>query len=323
MRVRAMRIHETGGPEVFRSEEVELPAPGEGEVVVRHRAIGLNFIEVYQRKGLYPLPMPAILGSEGAGIVEALGPMVEGLRVGDRVAYGNAPPGAYCDARIVPARVLVKVPDTIDDARAAAIMLKGMTAEYLLRRAYPVKPGDTIVFHAAAGGVGSIATQWAKHLGATVIGTVGSEAKVDVARANGCDHVEVLREGWSARVRELTGGRGVQVVYDSIGKDTLLQSFDCLAPRGMVALFGQSSGNAPPIDIGVIAKASYYLTRPSLFAYNGTRPELDASAAALFDVMARGAVVIPAPRQVRLAEVADAHRALEGRQTTGATVLVP
>ncbi len=323
---RAIRIHETGGPEALRWEDVDVGAPGPGEIRVRHTAIGLNFIDVYLRSGLYPLPgLPAVLGMEAAGVVEAVGPGVERPAVGDRVAYAAMPPGAYAEARIMPADRVVTLPDAIDDRTAAAMMLKGMTAEYLLRRTFRVKEGDAILFHAAAGGVGLIACQWAKILGATVIGTVGTREKAEKARAHGCDHpIVTTEEDFVARVREITDGEGCAVVYDSIGKDTFEGSLDCLAPRGMLVLFGQSSGPVPPFDAGVLAaKGSLYLTRPSLFHYTATREELDSCASALFEVVAAGKVAITIGQTYPLAETAQAHRDLEARRTTGSTVLLP
>ena len=323
---KAIRIHDYGGPEAMRWEDVDVGAPGAGEALVRHAAVGLNFIDVYMRTGLYPqAAMPAGLGLEAAGVVEAVGPGVDGIAVGDRVAYAGGPPGAYAEARIMPAAQLVAVPERIDDRQAAAMMLKGMTAEYLLRRTYPVKPGDTILFHAAAGGVGLIACQWAKHLGATVIGTVGTAEKAALAAAHGCDHPIITADAdFVARVREITGGDGVPVVYDSVGKDTFAGSLDCLAPRGAMVLFGQSSGPVPPFDIaGLAARGSLFLTRPTLMTYNAKRQDLEASAAALFEVVADGQVKIEINQTYPLAEAARAHADLEGRKTTGSTILLP
>ena len=321
----AIRVHETGGPEALRWEAVEVGDPGPGEVRVRHTAVGLNFIDVYHRTGLYPLPLPFVPGLEASGVVEALGDGVEGLETGDRVAYGAGPLGAYSETRLMPSEKLVRIPPGIDEHRAAAMMLQGMTVEYLLRRTYRVQPGDTIVLHAAAGGVGLIACQWAKHLGATVIGTVGSDEKAEFARAHGCDHpVVYTRESFVDRVRELTGGRGVPVVYDSVGRDTFLDSLDCLAPRGLMVSFGQSSGSVPPLDPGLLStKGSLFLTRPTLMHYTATRAELESSAAALFEVVEGGHVKVEVRQTFPLAEAAEAHRALEGRRTTGSTVLVP
>ena len=323
---RAIRIHQTGGPEVMRWEDVEVGAPGPGEIRIRHEAVGLNYIDVYFRTGLYPAPsLPFSPGMEGAGVVEAIGEDVESLVVGDRVAYAAPPVGAYAQARLMPAEKVVKVPDGIDSRQAAAMMLQGMTVEYLLRRTYPVRSGDTVLFHAAAGGVGLIACQWAKHLGATVIGTVGSDEKAELARAHGCDHpIVYTRENFTERVREITGGAGVPVVYDSVGRDTFEGSLDCLRPRGMLVSFGQSSGKIDPFDIGVLsAKGSLYITRPTLMTYTASRTDLECSAQALFDVVGSGAVRVTVNRTFPLAEAADAHRALESRQTTGSTVLLP
>ena len=323
---KAIRIHDCGGPEAMRWEDVDVGAPGAGEALVRHAAVGLNFIDVYMRTGLYPqAAMPAGLGLEAAGVVEAVGPGVDGIAVGDRVAYAGGPPGAYAEARIMPAAQLVAVPERIDDRQAAAMMLKGMTAEYLLRRTYPVKPGDTILFHAAAGSVGLIACQWAKHLGATVIGTVGTAEKAALAAAHGCDHPIITADAdFVARVREITGGDGVPVVYDSVGEDTFAGSLDCLAPRGAMVLFGQSSGPVPPFDIaGLAARGSLFLTRPTLMTYNAKRQDLEASAAALFEVVADGQVKIEINQTYPLAEAARAHADLEGRKTTGSTILLP
>ena len=321
----AITVHETGGAEVLRWEGVEVGEPGPGEVRVRHSAVGLNFIDTYHRTGLYPLPLPFVPGLEAAGVVEALGDGVADLEAGDRVAYGAGPLGAYSEARLMPADKLVRIPPGVDDRSAAAMMLQGMTVEYLLRRTYRVRAGDTILLHAAAGGVGLIACQWAKHLGATVIGTVGSDEKAELARAHGCDHpVVYTRESFVDRVKELTGGRGVPVVYDSVGKDTFQDSLECLSPRGLMVSFGQSSGPVPPFEAGVLsAKGSLFLTRPTLMHYVPTRGELEVCAGALFDVVAGGHVKVEVRQNFPLAEAAEAHRALEGRRTTGSTVLVP
>jgi NADPH:quinone reductase-like Zn-dependent oxidoreductase len=323
---KAMRIHEYGGPEVLRWEDVELGAPGAGEVLVRHGAVGLNFIDVYMRTGAYPQPaLPAGIGLEAAGLAEALGPGVTDLALGDRVAYAAPPPGAYAEARLMPAAKLVKIPEGVTDNQAAAMMLKGMTAEYLLHRTYAVKPGDTILFHAAAGGVGLIACQWARHLGATVIGTVSTAEKAALAAAHGCDHpIIVGPDGFTEQVRELTGGAGVRVVYDSIGKDSFEGSLDCLAPRGMMVSFGQSSGPVPDFNIaGLASRGSLFLTRPSVMTYTAGREDLEASAAALFDVVAAGHVRIEINQTYALADAVQAHTDLEARKTTGSTVLLP
>ena len=322
---KAIRVENTGGPEVLTWEDIPLTSPAEGEVQLRHTAIGLNYIDVYFRSGLYPADPPFVPGLEAAGVVEAVGPGVTDLTAGDRVAYASPPLGAYAEQRSIAADRVVKVPDAIDDTQAAAMMLKGMTAEYLLRRTYQVQPGDTILFHAAAGGVGLIACQWAKHLGATVIGTVGSDEKAELAAAHGCDYpVNYTRENVAERVRELTDGRGVPVVYDSVGKDTFAESLDCLAPRGLMALFGQASGPVPLFELGTLAaKGSLYLTRPTLFTYVATRLELEDCAGALMDVVSSGAVKVEVNQTFPLREAAAAHRALEGRVTTGSTVLLP
>ncbi len=320
---KAIQINQAGGPEVLKWGDVEVGDPGAGEIRLRHSAVGLNFIDCYHRSGLYPLPpFPVTIGLEGTGVVEAVGEGVSELAEGDRVAYASPPLGAYSEARVMPAGVVVKVPDSIDDQHAAAMMLQGMTAEYLLRRTYPVKAGDTILFHAAAGGVGLIACQWAKHIGATVIGTVGNEEKAELAKAHGCDHpIIYTSEDFVARVKEITDGAGVAVVYDSVGKTTVMGSFDCLAPRGVLALFGASSGPVEPIDPGILAaKGSLYLTRPSLMVYNASRAELVESSSALFDVVASGAVKIEINQTYALADAEQAHRDLEGRKTTGSTV---
>ena len=326
MMVKAIRIHRTGGPDAMRWEDVEVGAPGPGEVRIRHEAVGLNFIDVYFRTGLYPAPsLPFSPGMEGAGVVEAVGEGVDTLAVGDRIAYAAPPVGAYAEERLMPADKVVKVPAGIDSRQAAAMMLQGMTVEYLLRRTYPVQSGETILFHAAAGGVGLIACQWAKHLGATVIGTVGSDEKAELARAHGCDHTIVYtRESFTDRVRELTDGAGVPVVYDAVGRDTFAGSLDCLRPRGMLVSFGQSSGKIDPFDVGILsAKGSLYVTRPTLMTYTASRADLESSAQALFDVVAAGAVRITVHQTFPLAEAADAHRALESRRTTGSTILLP
>ena len=323
---KAIRIHEYGGPEVLRWEDVEVGAPGPGQLRVRHAAVGLNYIDVYHRTGLYPLPsLPWTLGMEGAGQVEAVGEGVTEFKVGDRVAYASPPVGAYAEVRLIPADRVVALPDAIGDQTAAAMMLQGMTAQYLLRRTYRVQPGDVILLHAAAGGVGLIASQWARHLGATVIGTVGSDDKAELARAHGCHHVIIYsRENFTQRVREITGGQGVAAVYDSVGQATFMGSLDCLRRLGMMISFGNASGPVPPFDPGLLAaKGSLFLTRPSLMAYTAERADLLASAAELFDVVASSAVKIEVHQTYPLAETAQAHRDLEARKTTGSTVLLP
>ena len=322
MKRHAIRAHETGGPEVMRWEEVEVGDPGPGQIRIRHSFVGLNYIDTYHRSGLYPVESPFTPGLEGAGAVEAVGAGVEDPAVGDRVAYAAPPMGAYAEVRLMTAANVVKVPEGVDDETAAAMMLKGMTAEYLLRRTYPVKAGETILFHAAAGGVGLIACQWAKAIGATVIGTVGTDEKAELARAHGCDHpIVYTREDFVERVREITGGKGVPVAYDSVGKTTFAGSLDCLAPRGLLAAFGQSSGSVPAFDPGLLAaKGSLYLTRPSLMAYNATRAELTDSAAALFGMVSSGKVKIRIDNRYPLSDAVRAHRDLEGRKTTGSTI---
>jgi len=323
---KAIRIHSNGGPEVMVWEDADPGRPGPGQVLIRHTAVGLNFIDVYYRTGLYPAPggLPLIPGGEGAGVVEEAGEGVSGLKAGDRVAYAVGT-GAYAERRVIPADRLVKVPDTISDEQAAAMMLKGMTAEYLLRRTYKVKAGDTILFHAAAGGVGLIAGQWAKHLGAVTIGTAGSADKVELARAHGYDHVINYREqDFVAEVNAITKGGKCEVVYDSVGKDTFEGSLDCLKPLGLLALFGQSSGPVPPFNLGVLSqKGSLYITRPTLFVYVAKREDLEASANALFDVVGKGIVDIRINQRYPLKDAAQAHADLEARRTTGTTILVP
>ncbi len=320
----AIRIHQYGGPEQMRWEEVDPGKPGPGEVLVRNTAIGLNYIDTYHRTGLYPLPLPLTLGSEGAGVVEAVGPKVKEFKKGDRVAYAQ-PVGAYAEVCLRPAARLLKIPAGVDDKTAAAMMLKGMTAQYLLRRTYKVKKGDTILVHAAAGGVGQILCQWGKYLGATVIGTVGSDEKAPLAKKAGCKHVIVLsKEKFALRVKEITKGAGVPVVYDGVGKDTFNDSLDSLAPLGLMVSYGNASGAVPPFAIGTLAqKGSLYLTRPTLVTYTATREDLVKSARELFDVVKKKAVKIPINQTYPLREAAQAHRDLEGRKTTGSTVLIP
>jgi NADPH2:quinone reductase len=322
---KAIRIHETGGPEVMRWEEVEVGKPGPGEVRLRHTAVGLNYVDVYLRNGLYPLPkLPAVLGREAAGVVEEVGAGVTSLKVGDHVAYVD-PMGSYAEARLHPADRLVKLPAGISDQTAAAMMLKGLTAQYLLRRTYRVQAGDTILVHAAAGGVGLILCQWAKHLGATVIGTVSTEQKAALARQYGCDHVILYtRENFVERVKQITGGKGVPVVYDSVGKDTFAGSLDCLRPLGMMVSYGNASGKVPPFDAGILsAKGSLFLTRPTLNTYTASREDLEASSAELFDVVSKGIVKIEVKQTYALKDTAAAHRDLEARKTVGSTVLLP
>ena len=322
MQCKAIVAQSTGGPEVLAWRDVDIGDPGAGEIRIRHAAVGLNFIDVYHRTGLYPVEPPFTPGLEGAGVVEAVGEGVTTIAVGDRVAYAAPPMGSYAEARLMPAAAVVTVPDGIADETAAAMMLKGMTAEYLLRRTYEVKAGETILFHAAAGGVGLIACQWAKALGATVIGTVGNDEKADLARAHGCGHpIVYTRDNFVDRVREITDGKGVPVVYDSVGKDTFDGSLDCLAPRGLLASFGQSSGSVDAFNPGVLAaKGSLYLSRPTLMTYNASRAELVASAGALFDVVASGKVKIEINNRYPLADAEQGHRDLQDRKTTGSTI---
>lgn len=318
-------LSEHGGPEVLQIEEHAPLDPGPGEVQIEHSAIGLNFIDIYHRTGLYPVQLPGSIGMEAAGRVTAVGEGVDEFSVGDRVAYASPPLGAYAQIRVIPADRIVKIPDGIDDRTAAAIMLKGMTAWYLLRRVYEVGKGDTILFHAAAGGVGLIACQWAKALGATVIGTVGSKEKADLAHQYGCDHTILYREeNFTERTRALTGGEGVPVVYDSIGRDTFIGSLDCLRPFGLMVSFGNASGPVEPFDIGILAqKGSLFLTRPTLMTYTAKREDLLTAARELFDRVLSGDIRINIGQTYPLDRVADAHRDLEARKTTGSTLLIP
>jgi NADPH2:quinone reductase len=319
---KAVLMEKTGGPEVLRWVDYNPGPPKAGEVLLRHDAVGLNFIDVYHRNGLYPLPLPAVPGMEGAGVVQGVGEGVSEFKAGDRVAYAGLPPGAYAEARNIPAHRLVKLPDTISSRQAAAMMLQGMTARYLLRRCYDVKAGDRILIHAAAGGVGLIVCQWAKYLGALVIGTAGSPEKAALAKSHGCDYPILYRdEDFVSRVKEITQGRGVDVVYDSVGQSTFMKSLDCLRPMGMMVSFGQSSGSIPPFDTGILAaKGSLFLTRPSLMAYTAKREDLLAHARDLFEVVEKGAVKIQIRQTYPLAEAAKAHRDLEDRKTTGSTI---
>ena len=318
-------IKQVGGPEVLEYQATEVPAPGPGEALIKHATIGLNYIDVYHRTGLYPATLPFTPGMEGTGTVESVGPGVTDLAPGQRVAYAGPPLGAYADLRVMPASILVPLPDGISFETAAAMMLKGMTAQYLLRQTYVVKAGDTILFHAAAGGVGLIVGQWAKHLGATVIGTTSSSEKAELARAHGYDHIiDYRREDFVARLKELTGGVGVPVVYDGVGKDTFVRSLDCLRPCGMGVNFGSSSGPVENFNLGVLsAKGSLYVTRPTLMTYTRNRELLLACARDLFDIVSSGAVKIEIHQRFPLAQAAEAHRALEGRATTGSTLLIP
>jgi NADPH:quinone reductase len=321
----AIRIHQTGGPEVMQWESVSVGEPGAGEARVRHTAVGLNYIDTYHRSGLYKLPLPSGLGLEAAGIVEAVGSGVSDIAVGDRVAYCGGPPGSYSEVRVMPADKLVKIPDGVSDRAAATLMLKGLTVQYLFRQTFPLKGGETILFHAAAGGVGLIASQWARVLGVTMIGTVGSDEKAALAKANGCTHTIVYtRENFVDRVKEITGGKGVPVVYDSIGKDTFPASLDCLKPRGLFVSFGSASGPIAAFDMGLLgAKGALYATRPSLVTYAGTRPELLAMAAEVFAMVKAGKIVSDARQTHALKDAVQAHRDLHARKTTGATVLIP
>lgn len=325
MMAKAIRMTRTGGPEVLEYVDVEVGEPGPGEARVRQHAIGLNFIDVYFRTGLYPMPLPSGLGQEGAGVVEAVGEGVTHVRPGDRVAYAGRPNGAYSALRIMQADILVRLPDAIDFETGAAMMLQGLTVQYLLNGTYPVKPGQTILFHAAAGGVGLIACQWARALGVNLIGTVGSKEKAELAKAAGAAHViNYNDEDIVARVLEITNGEKVPVVYDSVGKDTFIRSLDCLQPRGLMVSFGNSSGAVPPFSMSELAsRGSLYLTRPSLAAYTGTRAELEARAADLFGMVESGKVNIDIRQRFPLADAAQAHIALEARRTTGSTILLP
>ena len=322
---KAIRVTRTGGPEVMEYVDVDLPAPGPGEARVRQHAVGLNFIDVYVRTGLYPQPLPNGLGKEGAGVVEAVGEGVTEVKVGDRVVYAGGPNGAYAEARNMPANVLVQLPASIPFETGAAMMLQGLTVQYLFRRTVALKAGDTIVFHAAAGGVGLIAAQWARALGVNMIGTVGSDEKAALALAAGCSHViNYNTENFVERVRDITGGQKVSVVYDSIGKDTFVGSLDCLRPLGMMVSFGNASGPVPDFSLGELAsRGSLFITRPTLFAYAASRAELECMSADLFDMVASGNVKIDVRQRYQLADAARAHTELEARRTTGSSVLLP
>jgi len=321
----AIRLHQHGGPEVLSWETVDLPAPAPGEATVRHHAVGLNYIDTYHRTGLYPLTLPSGIGMEGAGVVEAVGAGVSDLKVGDRVAYAGGPLGAYADIRNIPAHRLLKLPDSISFETGAAMMLQGLTAAYLLRKTYRVQPGDAVLIQAAAGGVGLIACQWARALGATVIGTVGSPAKAELAKAHGCHHViNYSTENFPARVREITNGEGVAVVYDGVGKDTFTGSLDSLRTMGMMVTFGNASGPVPPLDLILLSqKGSLFVTRPTLMHYTAKREDLVALGAELFDVVVSGQVKIEVNQTYALKDAAQAHRDLEARKTTGSTILIP
>jgi NADPH2:quinone reductase len=322
----AIRFSKTGGPEVLQWEEVNVPQPGANEALVRHKAVGLNYIDTYHRTGLYPMPMPSGIGLEAAGVVEAVGAGVTELKVGDRVAYANGPIGAYSELKVHPVDRLVKVPDGISFEQAASMMLQGLTVQYLLRRLHVVpKSGDTVLFHAAAGGIGLIACQWAKALGINVIGTVGSEEKAKLAREHGAAHTIIYtKEDFQARVMEITGGKKVPIVYDSVGKDTFMKSLDCLQARGLMVSFGNASGPVGPTDLGILsAKGSLYVTRPTLMSYTAKRDELVAAAKDLFDMVLSGKVKVTPRQSYALKDAAQAHRDLEARKTTGSTVLIP
>lgn len=319
-----VKFHKTGGPEVLSVEKALVGKPKRGEARVRHTAIGLNYIDTYHRSGLYPLPLPTGVGLEGAGVVEAVGAGVTHVKVGDRVAYAGGPPGAYAQERVMPANKLVKIPKGVSDEDAAAMMLKGLTVHMLIRRVYRVQKGETVVFHAAAGGVGLIACQWLKALGAKVIGTVGSDEKAKIAKAHGCQHtINYNKENFAERVREITKGRGVPVVYDSVGKDTFYGSLDCLQPRGLLTVFGNGSGPVNDVDVNVLAKGSFYLTRPSIMVYSAMRSDLEAGAKELFAMVKSGKIKIDINQRYALADAAQAHKDLEARKTTGSTILMP
>ena len=320
-----IRFERTGGPEVLQWVEADVPPPAAGEVRIRHAAVGLNFIDTYHRSGLYPVPLPSGLGQEAAGVIEALGEGVTAFAVGDRVAYVGGPLGAYSEVRNLAADLLVGLPDDLSFEQGAAMMMQGLTAQYLLRRTYRVQPGDTVLIHAAAGGVGLIACQWAKALGATVIGTVGSPAKAELARAHGCDHViNYASENFTQRVRDITGGKGVAVVYDGVGKDTFTGSLDSLRPMGMMVSYGNASGPVPPVDlIQLSQKGSLFITRPTLMTYTARRADLVALGAELFDRVTSGQVRIEVNQRYALRDAAQAHRDLEARKTTGSTILLP
>lgn len=323
---RAIRIDQNGGPEELKLVEVQVGEPGPGEIRIRHRAVGLNFIDVYQRDGLYKLPLPLQMGMEASGVIEAVGEGVTHLKVGDRAAYASQPPGSYCDLRVMPAKTVCKLPDAISFEEGAAMMLKGLTAQYLLKRTQPqggLKTGDFILFHAAAGGVGLIACQWAKAMGLNLIGTAGSDAKCALAKANGAAHViNYSTEDFVARVKEITGGKGVKVVYDSVGKETFMKSLDCLSPFGLMAVFGNASGKVDPLDVNLLAaKGSIYVTRPTLFTHIATRENAQAMADDLFEAVTSGKVKIQIDQTFKLEDVQQAHIALEARKTTGCTIL--
>src|SRR5687768_8260789 len=321
---KAVRFHKQGGPEVMQYEDVQVGDPGPGQARIRHTAIGVNFVDTYQRSGLYPMQLPQVAGNEAAGVVDAVGQGVTDLKAGDRVAYTGLP-GSYCDVRVVPADRLVKLPQGITEEQAASMMLKGLTVHYLIHTTYPVKKGETVLWHAAAGGVGLIACQWLKAMGVTVIGTAGSDEKASLAKAHGAEHVvNYSLENFVERVQSITGGKKVPVVYDSVGKTTWEGSLECLHPRGLMVSFGNASGPVAPVNLGILSqKGSLYVTRPTLATYIATRPELEDTAKSLFDVVKSGQVKIETTKRYKLADAAQAHRDLEGRKTTGSIVLVP
>ena len=321
---KAVRYHKQGGPEVLQIEEIQVGEPGAGQVRIRHTAMGVNFVDTYQRSGLYPMPLPQVAGNEGAGVVEAVGAGVTELKAGDRIAYTGLP-GSYCDMRIVPADRMVKLPQGVSEEQGASMMLKGLTVHYLIHSTYPVKKGETVLWHAAAGGVGLIACQWLKALGVTVIGTVGSDEKAALAKAHGAEHViNYSRENFVERVKSITGGEGVPVVYDAVGKTTWEGSLDCLRPRGLMVSFGNASGAVPPVNLGILStKGSLYVTRPTLATHIATRADLVERSGSLFDVVKSGKVKIETTGRYKLADAQQAHRDLEGRKTTGSIVLQP
>jgi NADPH2:quinone reductase len=321
---KAVRFHKQGGPEVLQYEDVQVGEPGQGQARIRHAAIGVNFVDTYQRSGLYPMQLPAVAGNEGAGVVEAVGAGVTDLKPGDRIAYTGLP-GSYCEARVVPAERLVKLPQAISEEQGASMMLKGLTVHYLIHSTYAVKKGDTVLWHAAAGGVGLIACQWLKAMGVTVIGTVGSEEKAALAKAHGAEHViNYSKENFVERVKAITGGKGVPVVYDSVGKSTWEGSLDCLRPRGLMVSFGNASGAVPPVNLGILStKGSLYVTRPTLATYIAARADLLQRSNDLFEMVKSGKVKIETTGRYKLADAAKAHRDLEGRKTTGSIVLLP
>jgi NADPH2:quinone reductase len=321
---KAVRFHKQGGPEVLQYEDVQVGEPGQGQARIRHTAIGVNFVDTYQRSGLYPMQLPAVAGNEAAGVVEAVGAGVTELKPGDHIAYTGLP-GSYCDTRVVPAERLVKLPQGISEEQAASMMLKGLTVHYLIHTTYAVKKGETVLWHAAAGGVGLIACQWLKAMGVTVIGTVGSEEKAALAKAHGAEHViNYSKENFVERVKAITGGKGVPVVYDSVGKSTWEGSLDCLRPRGLMVSFGNASGAVAPVNLGILStKGSLYVTRPTLATHIATRADLVERSASLFEAVKSGKVKIETTRRYKLADAAQAHRDLEGRKTTGSIVLLP